>query len=293
MGKRLAIYLAVTFGLSWGLWIPAGIALGTFEHGVGSSAIMFALVAIGMFFPLAGALAAQAACKNDDPFELRLRPCVGGIVPWYVAAWLAPAALALLGAAVYFVLMPQEFDPTMTSYLSLMAQQSGTDLSEMPLPPAALMALTALSALTYAPFLNMLFAFGEEAGWRGMLYPVLAQRMSQRAAALASGVIWGVWHAPIIAMGHNYGMGYAGFPLLGILTMTLACTAMGVCMAYLWQRTENVWPCALAHGSFNAVANLGVALAASGQTVLGPSPLALLAGIPLFALGIACLLRLK
>lgn len=24
-----------------------------------------------------------------------------------------------------------------------------------------------------------------------------------------TGVIWGLWHAPAIVMGHNYGMGYA------------------------------------------------------------------------------------
>lgn len=44
--------------------------------------------------------------------------------------------------------------------------------------------------------------------------------------AAITGVIWGLWHAPAIVMGHNYGMGYAGFPIAGILIMTLACTAM-------------------------------------------------------------------
>ena len=81
-------------------------------------------------------------------------------------------------------------------------------------------------SLVIAPFINVIPAFGEELGWRGMLYPTLAERMSERMAALATGVIWGLWHAPAIAMGHNYGMGYAGFPVVGIRTMTLLCTAL-------------------------------------------------------------------
>ena len=42
--KRLIIYLAVTFGLTWGLQIPAGIALGAFENGEGSSTLILALL---------------------------------------------------------------------------------------------------------------------------------------------------------------------------------------------------------------------------------------------------------
>jgi membrane protease YdiL (CAAX protease family) len=43
-------------------------------------------------------------------------------------------------------------------------------------------------------------AFGEELGWRGMLFPTLADFTSERSAALVSGVIWGLWHAPAIAI---------------------------------------------------------------------------------------------
>ena len=30
------------------------------------------------------------------------------------------------------------------------------------------------------------------------------------------GLTWGLWHAPITMMGHNYGRGYPGFPFTGI-----------------------------------------------------------------------------
>lgn len=246
-----------------------------------------------MFFPLVGALVSSAACKKEDPFDLGFRPNIKGNIRYYVLAWLLPPALALLCAAVYFLAFSQEFDPSMSVYLSTLAEQSGAELGELGMSPAALFALTLVSALTYGSAINMFVSFGEEAGWRGVLYPALAQTMSQRSAAVVSGAIWGVWHAPVIAMGHNYGTDYAGFPVLGIFAMVLACTAYGVFMAYLRQRSGSVWPCSLAHGSFNAAANIGVVFSISGLTVLGPNPLALVAGIPLFVLGIVCWTRLE
>lgn len=294
--KRLATYLAITFGLSWGLLIPAGIALGTFERGEGSSPVMMGLIAISMFFPLVGAFVANHACKPEERIDLGLGPQVKQNKRAYLGAWFVPAALALLGCAVFFALNQQWFDPTMASFVRTTAKASGVSpeqlADQMPSSPLMLVPIF-FFALIVAPFVNMIPALGEEVGWRGMLFTTLAEHLPERTAALVSGVIWGLWHAPVIAMGHNYGMDYLGFPTAGILTMTLACTAMGCWLSYLRVRTDSVWPCALAHGAFNAVANLGLVFCSCGQTLLGPSPLGLIAGIPLMVLGATCWLRLQ
>ena len=293
--KRLAIYLVVTFGLSWGLLIPAGFALGTFANGEVSSPLMMGLIALSMFFPMAGALAANFACKPEERIDLGWRPLIGQNIRYYLIAWFAPAGIALIGCIIFFAVNPQWFDPSLQSYLSLAAESTGASTEELTasMPPMpVLMVGILISSLTYAPFINMIPAFGEELGWRGMLYPTLTEHMPTRAAALVTGVIWGLWHAPVIAMGHNYGMGYAGFPVAGILVMTLTCTAMSCWFCLLRQKSGSVWPCALAHGAFNAIANIGVAFCAVGQTPLGPSPLGLIAGIPLLALGVFCFTRL-
>ncbi|MBQ3302329.1 MAG: CPBP family intramembrane metalloprotease [Eggerthellaceae bacterium] len=294
--KRLAIYLAISFGLTWGLLIPAGIALGTFEAGENSSALMFALIAVSMFFPLIGALVANFACKPEERIDLGIKPLIGKNINCYLVAWFLPAAIALIGDVVFFVANPYWFDPTMQSYLETVAAPAGLSIDELAsqMPPAPLMLSAVLaSALTIAPFINMIPAFGEELGWRGMLFPSLAEHMSERAAALTSGVIWGLWHAPAIAMGHNYGMGYSGFPLSGILVMTLMCAAMACWLSYLRKRSGSVWPCALAHGAFNAIANVGLVFCTVGQTLFGPTPLGLVAGIPLLAVGCVCFVKLS
>lgn len=294
--KRLAIFLTATFALTWGLLIPAGFLLGTFAQGEASSPVMFGLIALSMFFPLVGALVANSACGPEARIDLGWRPCVKQNVRYYLVAWFAPAVVALLGCLVFFAANPHLFDPTMRSYIETSAAAAGLapdDLASQLPPIPVLLGATLVSSLVVAPFINMVPACGEELGWRGMLYPTLAERMSERSAALATGVIWGLWHAPAIAMGHNYGMGYEGFPVAGILTMTLLCTAMSCWLSLLRARSGSVWPCALAHGAFNAVANVGVALCSVGQTLLGPNPLGLVAGIPLMAVGVFCWLRLS
>jgi len=293
--KRLAIYLAVTFGLTWGVIIPAGVALGAFEYGEAAVPAMVGIIGLSMFFPLVGSIVANLVCKRDGGFDLCWKPRIRGNMRRYLAAWLGTIAVAAAGTTLYFALNPQLFDPSLQSYIASLAASTGLPVDQltatMPQGPAMLAGIIVFSVVL-APFINMIPAFGEELGWRGMLFPALTERTSPRSAALISGVIWGLWHAPVIAMGHNYGMGYDGFPVAGILTMIVACTALGMFLSYLRMRSGSVWPCALAHGAFNAVANIGLLFCVTGQSLFGPSPLALVAGIPVLVLGIVCWLRL-
>ena len=294
--KRLVIYFVVTFGLTWGIWIPAGIYTGAFASGAGASPLMTVLVALGMFAPLVGALVTHFTSTPTERIDLCYRPHIDGNVRCYLLAWFGPAVLALLGSVLFFLVQPQLFDPTMMTYMESVAATAGIPADQVaaqPAPTPLLLAATVLSAVTAAPFINMVPAFGEELGWRGMLFPTLCEHMSQRAAVLVSGVIWGLWHAPAIAMGHNYGMSYVGFPIAGILTMVIACTALGSMMCYLRVKTGSVWPCALAHGAVNAIANIGVVFCTAGASILGPSPLGLVAGIPVIVLGIVLWLRMS
>ena len=46
---------------------------------------------------------------------------------------------------------------------------------------------------------QMIFTFGEEFGWRGYLLPRLAP-LGGISAAIITGVIWGLWHTPVIVL---------------------------------------------------------------------------------------------
>ena len=69
--------------------------------------------------------------------------------------------------------------------------------------------------------------------------------MPFEAVALFSGVIWSVWHYPIVI---NYGF---GDPLFQLACFTLMITSMSVIMAYYTFRSNSLWPAVMFHGAHN------------------------------------------
>src|SRR5262249_58446417 len=73
-------------------------------------------------------------------------------------------------------------------------------------------ALYFLVVATIGVIQNCATTLGEEIGWRGFLVPELAKRYSFTATSVLSGVIWALWHVPIIVFsGYNAGTGWDGF----------------------------------------------------------------------------------
>lgn len=193
--------------------------------------------------------------------------------------------------------------------LSLFREQLGAALDRVPLEPPVLYAVQAVQAVLIAPFINAIPALGEEWGWRGWLLPrllgdpavtplpapghvgagnagvtntgtevpgagdgVAGERRGRRVwpALVLSGVIWGLWHAPLTLKGYNY-------PALGAWAAALFvgfCVVFGALLGWMRLRSRSVWPAAIAHGSLNAVSGLALLL---GDADAPPNPA--LAGI--------------
>jgi uncharacterized protein len=93
-----------------------------------------------------------------------------------------------------------------------------------------------------------LFTFGEEYGWRGYLLPRLLPLGEIRASVLL-GVIWGVWHLPLILAGLNY-PGVNIF--LAIIVFTFVTVALS--FTYTWfyvASSGSVLVAAVYHASTN------------------------------------------
>ena len=123
-----------------------------------------------------------------------------------------------------------------------------------------------------AGLMNLLPALGEEVGWRGWLWPRL-QPMGQLPAILISGIVWGIWHAPLILLGYNYPLADGAW---GVVSMCGMCVVVGAFFAWLRTFSQSVWPAALAHAIFNASAGLvslfmvmGVILDTQKASILG------------------------
>ncbi|XGV97880.1 MAG: lysostaphin resistance A-like protein [Leptolyngbya sp. BL-A-14] len=108
---------------------------------------------------------------------------------------------------------------------------------------------------------------GEELGWRGLLVPELAKRYSFTTTSLISGVIWAVWHYPVLLLG---GYNNAGAPLwFGLICFTVS--VIGISFAFTWLRlkSDSVWPPMLFHASHNTLIQ-AVFTPLTGRTALAP-----------------------
>lgn len=131
-----------------------------------------------------------------------------------------------------FGLGPTNFDPNVTTT----GGSAGTYLI-----------LGALQVLE-ASILGITLGFGEEYGWRGYLQNELF-KLGRVRGVLMIGVIWGIWHWPIILMGHLY----PGRPLLGLVLMTLYTTCLAIVLGYAVLRSGSVLLVAFLHAINNSV----------------------------------------
>ncbi|MFZ5859062.1 MAG: CPBP family intramembrane glutamic endopeptidase [Chloroflexota bacterium] len=114
------------------------------------------------------------------------------------------------------------------------------------LPAAALMPLMAFNTVVMGPFLGLIIAFGEEYGWRGYLQTELI-RLGRVRGVFLLGLIWGIWHWPVIWMGYNF----PGEPILGSLAMVAFCVILSYFLAYAVFKSQGVWTAAYLHALNN------------------------------------------
>ncbi len=282
--RRLWIYMGLTFGLTWGL-LGAGVLAGLTYGGTGMSLCFFAC----MLLPAVSSLLTRWITREGfGKMGLGFGWKQGG---WhcYLAAFFGPTVLVALGGLGYFLLFPQQWDGS-GAIVAMQLESLGQspDLAQLVIWSQL------FSGILLGPIINVPFTLGEELGWRAYLLPKLADLYGRRRAILFSGLIWGLWHAPMIAMGHNYGVTYWGYPVTGILTMVVFCLAAGSFEAYLTFRTNSVWPAAMTHSGINALAaapTLFLALDAQPNPLLGPILAGLLGGWALLLVGLWCFIR--
>ena len=91
-------------------------------------------------------------------------------------------------------------------------------------------------------------ALGEEIGWRGFLVPELAKNMSFAKVSLVSGLIWAVWHYPVILLADYRGSTPVWYSMACFTLMVVA-----ISFAYAWLRLKSgsLWTGMWLHASHN------------------------------------------
>ena len=274
--RRVTVFLAFAYGIAWAfalvVYLTGGLANSPVLIPALNVTLATVLLALGVMWAPALAHILTRLVTREGWGDVGLRPNLRRGWPYWLAAWFLPGILTLVGMIAFFALFPTFFDPSLGAIMQLLPPGASID-------PWVLAVAQLVQAMLIAPLINGFFTFGEEFGWRAYLQPKLMP-LGGRTAILLVGLIWGLWHAPIIAMGHNYGFDYPGAPWSGILMFVWIAVLFAALLGWVTVRGGSVWPAVIGHGAINGIAGLGV-LFVQGQPnpLLGPLPVGVIGSL--------------
>lgn len=237
--RPLLAFYVLAFGITWLGWLPQA------AHSRGlipiDTPVFYVLGGVGP--GLAAWLVLRALHGGDGDrtlFAPLLRWRVGLV--WYAVALALPTAICLAGVSA--------------------AEQLGSVLSVSG-PGMGLL-------LTFA--LYLVAAVPEEVGWRGFALPRLQDRHSALTASLIVGVLWALWHLPLLWNADNVMSSYPLIPwLAGVVAITVVYT-------WLFNSTAgSVLIVTVFHGTANTAGSLSVGYQPTEAIVTGLAAMVIVA----------------
>jgi len=259
--NRTLLFLLLTFGISF---LLAGI-FRLLNGDIHTGRAGFILLGVAyMFVPTVAVLIVKKLIykekiKSDLLVSFRFNR-------WFLVAWLIMPLISFCTVPVSVWLFSDvSYSPAMEGMISryqevMTSQQLGEmkeSLENLPFNPVWLILFQALIA---GITVNAIAGFGEELGWRGFLLREFSDMHFLKASVLI-GFIWGIWHAPLILMGHNYPQ----HPQTGVLMMTVWCILLSGFFLYITIKSGSVIAASVMHGTLNAIAGIASMLVEGGN----------------------------
>ena len=257
MKKAIRYSIAVCL-FSWAMFAVAHWGFGI---GADTPTGLMVFSAVYMFFPLITALVLQAIDKE----KFNHTGLVNFKVRWsWVVAWLLPVVLVflciLINGMMPGVTLEYNSEQLINQYHVPEDQQEMVREQMGQMPAYLMIIITLVSGLAAGVTVNAIAAFGEEFGWRNYLVGALRELKFWKAA-LFIGFVWGIWHFPLILMGHNY----PNEPHWGVLLMVVMCILLGIIELYFVLKTKSMNVAAIMHGTFNATAGIVIYFTLGGN----------------------------
>lgn len=266
--RPVVTFVVLAYALAWLVALPLWIDP---RHLAAPYAAAILVAMMGT--PLVAALAAgRLAGRRGRAVltDLALGPGTAGRRPGRFLAVLGAVAglvyLVVLGGLATSALLGT-FVPDLRGFSGLREALAGSPGAGGVGPgmPLGLLAALMIAGALVNGLVNAVPAMGEEAGWRGFLFPRLRELVGTGPALVGTGVVWGCWHAPVVLLGYNYPTGPRW---LALGAMSVMCTLLGTVLAWGRTRAGTTWVAAYGHGLFNALAGSSmVALGSAGHPV--------------------------
>lgn len=237
--KKTSVYYAVTLSFSWTCWIVSmayasannipllfneGVYVILTGRGTVTQLWLFLIFTLAPFGPIVGVLAAKFFTRlpeSETDTTIRDR----NHLKWLIFVFLYP--IVVFGIAVFASYMltgfAGDFNPPTMPYGFI---------------PVFFLFQLATSGL-------------EEIGWRGCLQPVLQRKYTAERACLIVGILWSVWHYPLLVY-----MNWAAGPLVLIMTLagyTMLTIPQAYVLGFLYNSTKSVLWCVVLHAWANTV----------------------------------------
>lgn len=227
--KSITLFLIITIlcsSIAEAVWIIDGEA-----------ALNMGINGILMWIPAIAALIVSRIYYKKEGI-LGIRRCK---IKYILAAIVIPMIYLGLSYGIYWLCNPEAFTGDLMP-LAAYAEMYSEGASEQTTGLVITMIVLVFSSI--------LTATGEEIGWRGFLLPRMEKRWNFKKAVLVSGLIWAVWHMPIMIAG-EYMPGTPLWYQLPLFTIEVLCIA--TVMSVLRMISGSVWPAVLVHASHNYV----------------------------------------
>jgi len=238
--KRSIQYIVVTLIVSW---IVAGVAI-FLGLRITNGLAYTVFAAAYMFLPAICAIVLQLI-HREKPFtglgiSFRLNW-------WFLIAGIVPVIFVFITLGINILFPNVSFSD---AYVRQITQYS----------PFVFVLIQLLNALLAGYTINAIFAFGEELGWRGYLLKALQDKRFL-PVSLIIGAVWGLWHFPLILLGHNYPQ----HPVAGVGMMVIFCILLTPMMIYIVIKSRSMITAAIFHGVMNALGGLTLLFAMGGN----------------------------
>lgn len=170
-----------------------------------------------------------------------------GPAKWLGLGYLLPI---LYGAVIYGIVWIVGLGGFTTDEV---AEMVGTGMGMADAPRWQVVAVYTLFLATIVYLRSgLLSSLGEELGWRGFLFPELHRMTSFTTASLISGVVWALYHLPLILFSDYHSSAPIAFTVVVFFISTVAHTFVN---NWLRVRSGSVWPAVLLHTSHNVFIN--------------------------------------
>ena len=259
--KKIGLFIGITFFLSWLMAILFFLLGGRWNTPVAT------IIGVAyMFVPMVSAIIVQKYLYKEPlkkPLGISFK-----LNRWFLVAWFLPPIIAFAAIGISLLFPQVEYSSEMAGLLEKFRgilppetlEQMESQMATFPVHPIWIaLGQGLIAGIT----INAVAGFGEELGWRGFLQRELGYMGFWKSSTLI-GIIWGIWHAPIILQGHNYPQ----HRIEGVFMMIVFCLLLAPIISYVRLKAKSVIAAAILHGSLNGTAGLAIMVVKGGSDLL-------------------------